>query len=157
MKSYLLLLVASICSTSFFAQQGFRFKNAAEHNVRISQLDSTYQSAINADSTKAVFKDQEAFANAYRQMLIDFGGFLAKNGFEWEENTMGFNRVYFHANGKIDYFIYQLRSPYMTEEKTAAFEQLLNQFIQTYTLPMTAPVNFAQCSPVTYTPKKEEN
>lgn len=150
----LFLLILSAPFTN--AQEAFPFNDAALHNTRISLLDSTYKSAIHSDPTLAVFQNQEEVVTAYQSLLQDFGSFLAENNFRWEQNTTSFNRIYFDADGSIDYFLYQFRGTQLSEEKQARFNDLLNQFIQTYRFPLTANLKFAQCSPVTYTPQKED-
>jgi hypothetical protein len=40
----------------------------------------------------------------------------------------------------------------LSQEKQAAFDRLLNTFIQTYQFEVKSNVKFAQCSPTTYKP-----
>ncbi|MDQ3112232.1 MAG: hypothetical protein M3R17_20295 [Bacteroidota bacterium] len=44
------------------------------------------------------------------------------------------------------------RPDQLTKEQGMKFSKLLNLFIMDYRFPLKAPVNFAQCSPVTYMP-----
>ncbi len=142
--------------TQLNAQKAFQHSDAAKHGIRTTQLDSTYKSAIHADSTLAVFKNVEEVSNAYSSLLQAFGNFLSKNNFVWEQKTTGFNRIYFDADGSIDYFVYTFRGAQLNTEQLARFDELLNQFIQDYRFPLTAKVKFAQCSPVTYLPKAKK-
>lgn len=139
-----------------FSQKAFEHKNAHNHAIRTTELDSTYKSAIHSDSTLAVFKNQEEVINAYASMLQSLGNFLYKNNFFWNAKTTGFNRIYFDQDGSIDYFVYSFRAGQLTEEQIARFDELLNLFIQDYRFPLTANEKFAQCSPVTYMPKPSE-
>jgi hypothetical protein len=120
-------------------------------------LDSTYQSALHADSTKAVFigKEKEFYAG-YVSLLQALGKHLKANGFEWETKTRCFNRIYFNKDGEIDYFLFNFYPDQIESDKEKEFEKLLNTFIQSYTFPLTASKNFAQCSPVTYQPKVKD-
>ncbi|HLN95832.1 MAG TPA: hypothetical protein VK183_09355 [Flavobacterium sp.] len=58
MKPFILLFIFILGShTVLFGQQrGMTFQEAEAAGIRISDLDSAYQSAVHADTTKAVFK-----------------------------------------------------------------------------------------------------
>lgn len=154
MKRLLAILILISFNFPYFAQKAYTFVEAGEKNLRTSAMDSLYKSAI-GDST-AVFKtemEQEAVINGYIGLLQDLGEFLYKNDFKWEKSTKGFNRIYFNASGKIDYFIYSFRPEQLTPEQEKRFGELLSLFIAGYQFPLSASQGFAQCSPVTYQPK----
>jgi hypothetical protein len=126
--------------------------DAAMKGLTIDHMDSTYKSAGNKDTSKAVFKTdtlQHLMYNAYVNLLKDFGKFLKENNFYWEEKTKCWNRIYFSKDGTIDYFLYNFQEQ-LSLGKEKEFERLLNLFIKNYQIPMTASVKFAQCSPVSY-------
>ena len=155
MKSILLTLCL-FTLTQLTAQRAFQHNDAPKYGIRTTQLDSIYKSAIHADSTLAVFKSVEDVSTAYSSLLQAFGNFLSKNNFVWDQKTTGFNRIYFDADGSIDYFVYSFRGTQLSEEQLTRFNELLNLFIQDYHFPLTAKEKFAQCSPVTYAPKAKE-
>jgi len=139
------------------------FQEAEKQGKGHSQLDSIYKSAMHTDTSQAVFKSaagQQAMTEAYVQLLRDFGKFLSANNFKWERPTRCFNRIYFNADGSIDYFLYNFLSQgvktedQLSPQKQTEFNRLLNAFIQDYKIPLTAQSKFAQCSPVTYMPKE---
>lgn len=153
----LTLLLFLLCTTTIFSQLAVTFEKAGELHLRGPHMDSIYHSGLNADSTKAVFwENSDEYVESFEKMLQVFGKYLKANGFVWEQPAKGFNRVYFNETGKIDYFIYSFRPEQITPEQEIRFNELLNQFIQTYQFPLQAKSKFAQCSPVTYMPVAEE-
>ena len=75
---------------------------------------------------------------------------MLKNNFTWQENTRSFNRIYLRSDGKVDYFLYDFKTP-LPEAKLKEFERLLNLYIKDHDFGISANQKFAQCSPVTYT------
>lgn len=159
MIRHIIILFASILLyVQSYGQLGFSFKDAGKHGISIGQLDSTYQSAIHTDISQAVFKtdeEQNSMAEAYGKLLNDLGQFLSKNKFRWQKPTRCFNRIYFNADGGVDYFLFNFIGK--DEDKPSMeiqleFERLLNLFIKDHKIAMTATKPFAQCSPVTYNP-----
>ena len=158
-KANFIITVLLIVSFQSFGQHlGLTFQNAEKQGISIKHLDSIYISAVHTDTSLAVFKteiEQEAMQQAYIKLLQDFGKFLSENNFKWEKPTRCFNRIYFSADGTIDYFLFNfLGKP---EDKPAEniekeFQKLLNVFILDYKFSLTAKTKFAQCSPTTYMP-----
>lgn len=136
------------------------FQEAERQGISIIRLDSVYKSAVHTDTSQAVFQtgpEQQKLQQAYIKLLQDFGKFLSENNFQWEKQTRCFNRIYFAADGTIDYFVFNFLGN--TEDKPPAhkqleFQRLLNAFIKNYRFPLAAKIKFAQCSPATYAPKK---
>ena len=116
-------------------------------------IEANYTDAVNTDPTKAAFAGRtHEFVTAFRQMIADFATYLQKNESFEKKNFTYFNRVYFQANGTIDYYFYHLQPGLLTKDQEAIFKKSLNEFIKTYKFPMTAKVPFAQCSPVSIEP-----
>ena len=144
--------VLSFCYLSY-GQKAMTFNDANEQNIKMSSLDSQYQSGIHADTSLAVFKtNTDEYIAGYQDLLQDLGQYLKENNFLWDKPTNGFNRIYFDKNGKIDYFLYSFRPNQMTTEQENGFAELLGKFILNYKFPLTANTKFSQCSPVTYMP-----
>lgn len=147
----------------FFAQgMGLSFDDAEAQGISTNHLDSTYQNAVNVDTTLAVFKtanEQEKLFDAYSQLRLDLAAFLKEHNFFWEKQTRCFNRVYFNKDGKIDYFLYNCTDKdgnKPNEVRQNEFKRLLNLFIQDYQFPMKADVKFVQCGGSNYSPKHTE-
>lgn len=160
-KANFVITVLLIISFQTFGQHlGLTFQNAEKQGISIKHLDSVYTSAVHTNTSLAVFKtesEQEAMQQAYIKLLQDFGKFLSENNFKWEKPTRCFNRIYFNADGTIDYFLFNFLG--RPEDKPSEniekeFQRLLNVFISDYKFPLTAKTKFAQCSPTTYMPKK---
>lgn len=139
--------------------------DAKKEGIRIEDLDRTYTSAVHSDTSMAVFKTdsaQMALLRAYTGLLQDFGKFLKENNFHWDRPEKGRNRVYFSADGSIDYFLYIFREQnvrpedQLSPEKKTEFNRLLNLFIRNYKFPLHPGVKFAQCSPVIYMPEADD-
>ena len=155
-----LTLLLMFCFNSFGQHLGMTFQTAEKQGITIQHLDSIYKSALHADTSQAVFKtdsEQVNLQKAYIKLLQDFGKFLSYNNFKWDKPTKCFNRIYFNADGTIDYFLYNFlgkQEDKLSEERQKEFNELLNQFIKEYRFTMTAKVKFSQCSPTTYMSKK---
>ncbi|MCH2233673.1 MAG: hypothetical protein MK078_05410 [Crocinitomicaceae bacterium] len=134
------------------------FQEAEDHGLTLPHLDSVYKSAVHVDTSLAVFKtaqEQDSLQSAYIQLLQEFGNFLAENEFVWEKRTPCYNRIYFSADGGIDYFLFNFlgKPEYQpSPAQQAEFKRLLNEFIQDYQFGVTASIKFAQFSPTTYMP-----
>ncbi|OIQ20202.1 MAG: hypothetical protein BM557_05910 [Flavobacterium sp. MedPE-SWcel] len=137
------------------AQKVMSFEEAKEKGI-YPAIEDNYKSGIHADSTKAVFKEKmavEKHIKAYQSFLQDLGVFLTEKKFYWTKRTPSFNRIYINADGTIDYFLYHFRG--IPVEKQNGFKALLEEYIKTHKFGVTAPENFSQCSPVTYSKSKE--
>lgn len=151
MKALLFSLFFILCTDATQAQKAMTFAEAEASGTSIRTLDSLYQSALHSDSTKAAFgKRQEEFTQSYAKLLKDLNGYLHNHGYQWQQPTRCFNRIYFDQSGRIDYFLYHFKKEAITPEKAQQFESLLNAFIKSYRFPLSAPVKFAQCSPTVY-------
>ena len=125
------------------------FTDAKANGTRISKLDSIYKNAIG--SGVIVFKGQEEkFMAAYQKMLQDFGAYLKKNGFSFGQSTRSFTRIYFKADGSIDFFLYNFKPGVAPEDKIKAFDRLLKEFVKSYNIGMQGSENFVQCSPTVF-------
>jgi len=161
-KIYLMILVLLLTSLQTFSQHlGLTFQEAIKQGILVKNLDSLYLSAVNSDTNLAVFKtesEQDSVYGGYKKMLQDLGNFLSTNNFYWDKPTRCYNRIYFSSNGTIDYFLFNFvgnTEDKPTNEKEIEFQRLLNIFISDYQFLLKADVKFAQCSPVTYMPKKK--
>lgn len=158
--NFIITVLLTISFQTFGQHLGLTFQNAEKQGISIKHLDSVYTSAVHTDTTLAVFKtesEQEAMQKAYIKLLQDFGKFLSENNFKWDKPTRCFNRIYFNADGTIDYFLFNfLGKPEdkPSENIEKEFQRLLNVFISDYKFSLTAKTKFAQCSPTTYMPKK---
>lgn len=155
MKRLILLIAIILLNKISNAQVVLNFDQREAKGIRSSQLDSIYKSGTHADSTLAVFaSNPEKYYEIYTKMLQGFGKHLTENNFIWEKPTNGFNRIYFNENGKVDYYLYSFRPGQISKEKEMEFEKLLKEYFNTYQFPLPTKEKFAQCSPVTYSPKK---
>lgn len=129
------------------------FSDAESKINNFHQLDDIYKSAVHSESQLAVFKSQEEqdkHTAAYYHMLKEMGVFLKDNGFQWEQETRCFNRIYFSPTGNVDYFLFQFPPNSLSEDKQNEFAALVEEFISDYTFGVSAKEKFSQCSPVKY-------
>lgn len=114
-------------------------------------LDSLYKSAVNADSTLAVFGDQQdAFVAAWSEFLGEIARYLQNHDLQWGAPARCFVRVYFNPAGQVDVFLYSFREGSVDASKEKRFGELLNGFLATHGFPLKAAVPFAQCGPVIF-------
>ncbi|MEP1152174.1 MAG: hypothetical protein ABJH08_10645 [Balneola sp.] len=157
MKIFYSALFSVMLFSNVYAQPlATTFEDAETRGISISELDSTYPSAAHFEPEKGVFKErQEKFLTQYRDLHINLGKYLTKNGFDWPETTRLFTRVYFDSSGSIDYFLINPAKANLSENQQEQYFKLLNEFIKDYKLPISADIGFAQCSPIKYVAKKE--
>ncbi|MFN8712349.1 MAG: hypothetical protein ACK5Z2_05810 [Bacteroidota bacterium] len=154
-----LVIAALLIASALQAQKVMQFSQLETEGIRQTWLDSNYTSAVHSDTALAVFKTekaQEEFIGAYNIFIQNLGKFLAENGFVFKQEQRCFNRVYFAADGSVEYFIYSFSNKniepqnQLTAQQLSEFERLLIAFLKTEKLPFTTAVPFAQCSPVVY-------
>ncbi len=101
----------------------------------------------------AVFTGEKEteFIQAYKNLLMDLGSFLSKNGFKWEKPVRCFNNIYFSKDGSIDYYFFRFYpGQKINEAKQEDFEKLVGKFIQDHKINIQTDKKFSQCSPVQY-------
>ncbi len=153
MKKLLTFLILMTLTSILFGQKAMTFAEADKQGISIESLDRLYASGIHADTSLAVFRNNiDEYILAYQNLLQDLGNYLKRNNFDWEKPTNGFNRIYFHKDGSIDFFLYNFRPGQLTEEQEKKFAELLSGFIKDHHFALSADKDFAQCSPVTYMP-----
>lgn len=132
------------------------FEDAAAQGLTVTRLDEQYASALHTDTAKATFNDtrQQDFFKAYVAMLTELATYLKDNGFAWGEPTRIVHRIYFKPDGKIDYYLVNLKALDNDQPKKEKFVALLNSFIQYHKINITADKKFAQCGPAIYQDKK---
>jgi hypothetical protein len=153
MMKNILIYLFLLASIAAYGQKAMTFQEAEKQGKSYPSLDSLYKSALDSDSTKAVFKtpaEQQVLQKAYVDFLKGLGDFLKANNFKWGRLTRCFNRIYINSDGTVDYFLYKFSKDQITEEKEREFERLLNTFLKDHKFPATAKEKFAQCSPVKY-------
>jgi hypothetical protein len=129
-------------------QSGMTFKDASGI---FQDLEERYKSAVHVDTSQAVFpgKGQEVF-NAYFKMFKDFAGFLKENKFTWGKPTRCINKIFFSADGTVDYFLFNFNNGEINEDKEIEFKRLLNEFLKDFKFSLSADEKFSQCGPVIY-------
>jgi hypothetical protein len=153
------LITALITVIVLPAQKVMQYSQLQNQGIRQTWLDSNYTSAVHSDTALAVFKTekaQEEFIGVYNTFIQNLGKFLAENGFVFKQEQRCFNRVYFAADGTVEYFVYSFSNKniepqnQLTPQQISEFERLLKLYLQTAKLSVVASVSFAQCSPVVY-------
>lgn len=132
------------------AQLALSVDDAEEQGINVETLDSIYLAGIGADTVLTAFKGQENdYIKAYYALIHELGTYLNNNNFRWGGATRCFNRIYFQANGSIDYYLYRFDDP-LSEQREEEFRRLLGAFIEGYQFSLQSSQNFSQCSPVNY-------
>jgi len=163
MKNRLQLLVIlaltalSIATTAQTVKMPYveSIENAKLAGITVDGLDSVYESAVHVDNTKAVFKtekEQDSLIKEYTVFLRGFGEFLDKHEFKWGQPTKLWNRIYFNADGTVEYYLYSFHTA-ISVEREKQFQELLRTYLASHKIGITGPRSFAQCSPVMYVDK----
>lgn len=153
-----IIYIALVFAPAFLKAQpkALTFEDAATQGLTVEKLDKQYTSAVHTDTTKAMFNGQHQrdFYNAYVALLTELAAYLNNNGFVWGEPTRVFHRIYFEPDGKIDYYLVNVKALDNDQVKKEKFIALLNKFIQYHKINITADNKFAQCGPAIYQDKK---
>lgn len=148
-KNTLVSMLFSVLAFGVTAQK--RAMSFNDYGPERVLLDSLYQNAMNADSTRAVFGDrQEAFMVAWPEFLAELAHYLKDHDFQWGAPTRCFARIYFADTGRVDLFLYSFREGTIDRAKEERFGELLNGFLAAHEFPLKAAVPFAQCGPVVF-------
>ena len=161
-KAFRLLLFTGLISANATAQiveSMTDYRTNAE--ISMLELDSIYLNAVHGDSTQpAVFTGdaEEKWMDCWRNFNIDFGKFLTKNEFYWQENSRFFKKIYFSKEGKVEYFLYSSKSELFTTEIEDEFIVLAKDFINSYELKIDVPIsrNFTQCGGARFSKTSKE-
>ncbi|MEJ8801560.1 hypothetical protein [Pontibacter sp. H249] len=159
MKNLMILWLTLVVTCAFTAtgqDRAMTFEQAEKLGIPFQRLDSLYKSAVHSELELAVFKtpeEQESLIIAYRRFMRELGTFLKNHSFNWEKETMCFNRIYFSSEGEVDYFLYNFPPGQLAEGKEKEFKRLLNLFVQQNRFTLSADEGFAQCSPIKYSDK----
>lgn len=120
---------------------------------KLTDLDTLYQSGVDADSTRAAFGDrQDEFMSNYYAFYKELDTYLYAHGFAWDDTTRCFNKLYFHPDGRMDKYLYGFRGQVLPE-KQRRFEELATAFLKAYRFPLSNGIPFRQCGPCTFVPK----
>lgn len=149
-KNLLLAFFLFFIFQDAFTQLVMSANETTDQGINIEELDSAYTPAIGADSIVTVFQGQEeAYVKAYYSLIHDLSTYLNQHNFRWGEQVRCFNRIYFAAEGTVDYYIYDFKA-YLSDEQKAEFQELINEFMADYQFGLSADQPFAQCSPVNF-------
>ncbi|MCC8410731.1 hypothetical protein LJ707_17445 [Mucilaginibacter sp. UR6-1] len=156
MKIIVLIAMLLLPFAAAAQPKALTFEDAAAQGLTVEKLDKQYTSALDTDTAKAAFtgKRQQDFFKAYTAMLTELALYLKDNGFAWGQPTRLVHRIYFKPDGKIDYYLVNLKALENDEVKKEKFVALLNTFIQYHKINITADKKFAQCGPAIYQDKK---
>lgn len=130
------------------------YDRAEALGVNIALLDSAHLSAAHVDPTKSAFPERQGeFFEAWKDYLADLSDHLEANGFMWEQPLRGSFRFYFRSSGHPEVVTYRVAS--LEGERGEMFGKLLDSFVRSSQIDMSASVPFAQCGPVTLMPPSD--
>ena len=97
--------------------------------------------------------DRKNVVASWVDLHNSIGKYLEDNGFSWgvdAESISIYQKIYFYGDGKITNFLFNIRTPAVTEEKKTEFGQLLAKFTRENKLSYILPTQFAQCGKTRY-------
>jgi len=160
MKSLLLSVLLLLLTATLVNAQGLvmTFAEAKAKNISIEEIDALYMDALHSEPELGLFNTNSGvFINEYRGFITELARFLNTNDFFWEEPTRIFSRIYFSADGEVEYFFLNEAQANLTTEQLEQFTKLTAEFISVYIMEIESDEPFAQCSPVVYDNIKSES
>ncbi|MCA0131712.1 hypothetical protein [Winogradskyella alexanderae] len=79
--------------------------------------------------------------------------FMKEEGFSWEvpDSTISiYNRIYFDKNGTVNYYVFNINNPSISELKKAEFKNVLSKFSKEVHIELQRAGQFAQCGKTKY-------
>ncbi len=113
-------------------------------------LDETHPDILDPSIAR---DDKEKVVASWIDLHQSIGNYLTENDFSWgieAESISMYQRIYFNGDGQITNFLFNIRTPEVTEEKKAEFGKLLAKFTTEHKLSYTLPNKFAQCGKTRY-------
>ncbi|OZV68175.1 hypothetical protein [Winogradskyella aurantia] len=105
------------------------------------------------DPTNTSEAERKSVINSWSNFHKNVTRFLKEEKFDWEvaDSTISiYNRIYFDKNGNINYYVFNINNPSITEEKKAEFENVLLKFSKDVQLDLQRNQAFSQCGKTTY-------
>ena len=97
--------------------------------------------------------EREAVINSWTNFHKKVNEFLEEENFSWEvpDSTISiYNRIYFDKNGNVNYYVFNINNPSITEDKKTEFENVLMQFSKNVKLELQRDQEFSQCGKTKY-------
>lgn len=128
------------------------FDNQVDINmIRKLNLDSLYPNLLDpSNSSEAEYKIVIKSWGNFHQKVTKF---MKEEDFTWsvEDSTISIvNKVYFNKNGTIDYFVFKVMNPSISDSKKREFESVLQKFSGSITMDLTRDSKYAQCGKTRY-------
>ena len=64
---------------------------------------------------------------AYQNFLQEFGKYLRRHNFKWDQPAKGKDRIYFNADGYVDYYLFEFKTE-IGDEGLIKYERLFARF-----------------------------
>jgi hypothetical protein len=61
-----------------------------------------------------------------------------------------FSKIYFDKNGKVEYYVFNIKNASVTEDKKEQFRKVLSKFSKNIKLDIQREKAFAQCGKISY-------
>lgn len=133
------------------AQQCMTFQDMEKNGLSLAKLDSLYPNALGSGKAEGAFKSQQKFGKQWAQFHEDLMLYLNTNGLKWGKPTNCFNKIYFNADGKIEYWFFNFfKADSIPENIQAKYLELITAFSKIYTFKDKIPSQFTQCATVTF-------
>ena len=97
--------------------------------------------------------ERESVINSWSNFHKKVSKFLLEEKFDWEvpDSTISiYNRIYFDKNGNINYYVFNINNPSISEGKKAEFETVLAKFSKSVQLELQRDQAFSQCGKTKY-------
>jgi len=121
------------------------------NNVKDLKLDSIYLNLLNRETvTDSVRKN---IFNSWSNFHDKLDDLIKKENFEWETDSLDvkvFHKVYFTKDGEIEYYLYNIKSEFVSLEKKAEFDELIKKFIPNVKFEIKRKEKYSQCGTNVY-------
>src|ERR1051326_3027290 len=150
-----------LVSSAMLSQNCMTFQDMEKNGVRMTQLDSLYPNAMKTTTFEGVFpegKKLKKFDKAWGGFYEELMNYFSKSGLKWEKPTYCFNKIYFDADGNVQYWFFNfMKEDNIPADVQAKYLQGIKDFSKTHQIKIKAGTKFSQCASVTFVNADELN
>ena len=130
------------------------FQEMEKNGLKMDSLQRLYPNATKTDTFAGVFpagKKGDRFSDAWLKYYTDLMNYFSENGLKWEKPTYCFNKIFFDANGKVEYWFFNFKkADNIPDDVQQKYLQGLQQFSKKHKIKIKADSKFTQCASVTF-------
>jgi len=119
--------------------------------IKKKNLDSIYTALLDPDNTRDT--EYEQVITAWSTFHKKLSSYIKEADFKWEvpDSVITiYNKIYFDKDGKVEYYLFKIGNPSISEKKRIEFNALLQKFSKEVSMDIKRSQGYAQCGHTKY-------